>query len=812
MIGYINKINDNEWKPCNREKFYKIIESKKVERQTEVVRRTGNKAEKDKLPAFIFSGELMAEEYSKYVEEAKAQGIAKKDMKGSRSNQFMKPTGLFIMDFDRDDDQTYQLYDKFKQVMTDNGIELKGFMAAAHRTARGFGLRLVLRRREGMSIFDDQQWIAGLMGEKIDENCKDLARSSFAVPKKDFLYIDEEMLFGEHPLAPMQIAKLSDNEIAATSTVPAAEAPIATEATAEDANSPANPAAESFGTAERVNLPLLPATISSKSNGQTMQSKAASSTFEKNYDGIPYPVLVESLAEQLGGVPAHGSRNSFLFSMACHLRYVCGDSAEWIKQVLPTYGEDTDKAHRTIESACNRNQAIYMPAVVKRAIRMARQRMQLHQTSHADSMEDTPPPMPADSELPPLIRLLTSRVPALFKPCVAHAVFPALGTHLGNVQFRYIDNVLRQATFMCVLMARMSVGKSCVNTPIDYLLADIEERDKESRRREREWSEEVSRKGANKEKPKRPDDLCIQLVQSDMTNAAFVRRLEDANGNFIYTRMDEVELLDQLKTNNKGQQVSQILRLAFDCGWYGQERVGPQSVTGRVRVKWNWNASSTIQKGKRYFRNALADGTLSRLNFCTIMADTDSDIPVIGTYDNSFAAELKPYIDNLNGASGIITCPEAEELARQLMVENRDIANLSDDEAYRSLSYRANVIAYLKAMTLYVAQGCQWSDEIEQFIRWSEQYDLWCKIKFFGELMDEQMVGENIVTTRGPMNLLNLLPNRFSKMEAMEVKRRNGKNDNVESMLKNWIKRNYIFIDHTTGEYVKTEKFMQRVS
>ena len=236
---------------------------------------------------------------------------------------------------------------------------------------------------------------------------------------------------------------------------------------------------------------------------------------------------------------------------------------------------------------------------------------------------------------------------------------------------------------MCVLMARMSVGKSCVNTPIDYLLADIEERDKESRRREREWSEEVSRKGANKEKPKRPDDLCIQLVQSDMTNAAFVRRLEDANGNFIYTRMDEVELLDQLKTNNKGQQVSQILRLAFDCGWYGQERVGPQSVTGRVRVKWNWNASSTIQKGKRYFRNALADGTLSRLNFCTIMADTDSDIPVIGTYDNSFAAELKPYVDNLNGASGIITCPEAEELARQLMVENRDIANLSDDEVNR---------------------------------------------------------------------------------------------------------------------------------
>lgn len=781
MIGYIDYINDNVWKPCTREKFYEMIESEAVARQTEVVRRTGNKAEKDKLPAFIFSGELMPEEYKKYLGDCKKRGIKK--VKGNRSKQFLQPTGLFMMDFDRKVDQTFQLYDKFRMAMADNGIELKGFMAAAHRTAGGFGLRLVLRRRAGTTIADDQQWIADLMGETIDEVCKDISRTSFAVPKKDFLYIDEDMLFGKHPLEPLQVMNndgVTPNDIGLKQV-------NSESATIDDG------------------------LINNKELIQAPGTDEATKTFEKDYDGIPYPILVETLAEQLGGVPAHGSRNQFIFSMACHLRYVCNDSAEWIKQVLPTYGEDTDKAHGTIDSACNRSQQAFMPQVVRRAIKAARVRAQVQASlGRGSGIDNAPPPMPADDQLPPLIRLLTSKVPDIFKPCVAHAVFPALGTHLGNVQFRYIDNVLRQATFMCVLMARMSVGKSCVNAPIDFLLADIEERDKDSRRREREWSDEVSRKGANKEKPKRPDDLCIQLVLSDMTNAAFVRRLEDANGNFIYTRMDEVELLDQLKTNSKGQQVSQIIRLAFDCGWYGQERVGAQSVTGRVRVKWNWNASTTMQNGKQYFRNALADGTLSRLNFCTIIADTDGDIPVIGTYDGTFATALKPYIDNLNGASGIIECPEAEALAHQLLIENRDTANLSDDESFRSLSYRANVIAFLKAMTLYVAQGYQWDERIEQFIRWSEQYDMWCKMKFFGDQMDEQMNREIVVSTRGPKNLLELLPVRFTKAEASEVKRRNGRNSMVDDMLKNWLRRKYVVYDLTTSEYVKTAEYRKR--
>ena len=288
------------------------------------------------------------------------------------------------------------------------------------------------------------------------------------------------------------------------------------------------------------------------------------------------------------------------------------------------------------------------------------------------------------------------------------------------------------------------------------------------------------------------------------SNAAFVRRLEDAHGNFIYTRLDEVELLDQLKTSSKGQQVSQIIRLAFDNGWYGQERVGTQSVTARVRVKWNWNASSTIQNGQHYFRNSLADGTLSRLNFCTILAERGAEIPVIGTYDNTFAEELRPYIDNLNAAEGIVNCQEAETLAKQLLQENADVANLSDDEAYEALSFRANVIAYLKAMTLYVAQGCLWDEKIEHFIRWSERYDLWCKMKFFGEQMQEQMGKEQLNVLKGPRNLLELLPDRFTQDDVTEVRRKAGKSGQGQDMLRMWVKRGYAEIDETTGEYVKT--------
>jgi len=385
------------------------------------------------------------------------------------------------------------------------------------------------------------------------------------------------------------------------------------------------------------------------------------------------------------------------------------------------------------------------------------------------------------------------------------SVFPALGAHLSGVKFRYIDNVEHEATFMCVLMARMSSGKSCVNKPIEHILADIEQRDAENRRREQEWKSKLNTKGANKEKPQRPDDLCIQVLVSDMTNAAFVQRLQDAGDKFLYTVMDEIELLDQLKTSARGQQVSQIIRLAFDNGYYGQERVGSQSVTAKVRVRWNWNASTTISKGKQYFGKSIADGTLSRLTFCTIPLVRDAEIPCIGTYDDEFGEVLKPFIDHLNEAEGEIRCHEAEELIRQLLAETRQKAVLSDDEAFEILSFRALVIAYLKAMTLYVAHGAEWSEEIADFVRWSFEYDMWCKMAFFGDQLDNELNGEVVRLKPGRKSLLSILPDKFTVDDVIVVRKAQGKNGNYTDMLHNWMVRKYVRYNNEERKYEKIQ-------
>lgn len=759
MIGYVEHVYDRTWHPCSQEKFYEIMASDGVAHLIRRV-RSGNKGRKSRLPAFIFGGQLDAEAYRRHTEDCQAKG---QTPQGSRREEFLTPTGLFCMDFDRTEGSAFALYEKFLSTMRREGIATQGFLALAHRSPGGYGLRFVLKGRPGSTIAADQQWISTLMGEPIDEVCKDFSRLSFAVTMDDIFYADNAMLFREAPYEGIY-TRMADGAVVAERAVEAVA-----EVEAEDVS--------------------------------------ASGTYEDNYDGIPYRTIVSALTEQLGGIPVHGSRNSFIFSMACHLRYVCNDDPRWIASVLPTYGEDRTKWQATIRSACNRAQTRSMPQLMKRALRVARQEA-VAENAYANLLGPEPPAMP--EELPPLIALLTSRVPKAMKPAVAHAVFPALGAHLGGVKFRYIDNVLREATFMCCLLAKMSAGKSSVNKPIEYILADIVERDNENRRREQQWKDSTNQRGANKEKPKRPEDLCIQVLVSDMTNAAFVQRLNDAKGKFLYTSMDELELLDQLKTSARGNQVSQIIRLAFDCGLYGQERVGTASVTARVQVKWNWNASSTIQKGQNYFRHAMADGTLSRINFCTIPHRRGADIPVYGDYDEAFADELRPYIDHLNAASGIIVSPEAEDLARTLLHENAEVVNLSDDEVYEGLSYRANVIAYLKAMTLFVANGQQWDPSFEAFVRWSEQYDMWCKMHFFGAQMQEAMDREEPVVVKGPQNMLELLADRFSYEDARTMRRQRGKPEDPDVMLRTWLKRQYIVLDMATGEYVKTEEYKKR--
>ncbi len=404
-----------------------------------------------------------------------------------------------------------------------------------------------------------------------------------------------------------------------------------------------------------------------------------------------------------------------------------------------------------------------------------------------------PPPPPMPGKLPKLVELLISKTPEIYQPAVAHAIFPPLATHLWNTRFRYIDNVEHEATLMTCLLAGTGAGKSCAQMPISMIMEDIRKRDQENLKREKEWKEEMMRKGANKDKRKRPDNLIIQEIDADMTNPAFVMRTAEAKGHFLYTSLNEIDQFDALK--GIGNQHFRIMCLAFDPGnQYGQTRVGTQSVTERVTVRFNWNASTTIQKGQRYFSKVLTDGPLSRINFCTIPEREIGDkIPVYGTYDDQFRKELKPYIENLCMATGLIDCPEAYRLAEILSDENADFSQVTQNRIYENFTFRANVIAYLKACVLYVANGCRWEPEIEDFIRWSERYDLWCKMRFFEEdIQKANNVGEHS-NKRGPSNLLQSLPDTFTEQQVVEARAALGLSvEGTAHLLSTWVYRKYV--------------------
>ena len=407
--------------------------------------------------------------------------------------------------------------------------------------------------------------------------------------------------------------------------------------------------------------------------------------------------------------------------------------------------------------------------------------------------EDYPEPPAMPEKLPKLVELLISRTPEVYKPAVAHAIFPPLATHLWQTSFRYIDNVVHEATLSTCLLAGTGAGKSSVNKPINYIMEDIRKRDAENLKREKEWKEEMTRKGANKDKRKRPDNLVIQEIDADMTNPAFVMRTAEAQGRFLYTSLNELDQFDALK--GTGNQHFRIMCLASDSdNQYGQTRVGISSVTERVTIRFNWNASTTIQKGQRYFSKVLTDGPISRINFCTIPErEIGDEMPVFGDYDDAYREALKPYIENLNNARGLIDCPEAFQLALKLKDENAEFSRLSQDRVYENLSFRANVIAYLKACVLYVANGCKWEPEIDEFIRWSERYDLYCKMRFFGDAIKRANFSNEKSSKRGPANLLQQLPDVFNFQQAEYLRSQLGMDKKgTPSMLRNWVNRNYI--------------------
>ena len=471
------------------------------------------------------------------------------------------------------------------------------------------------------------------------------------------------------------------------------------------------------------------------------------------------------------------------------------DCHQLIHDFYAKYGDSSKPFSRDvmrINATAEKQAAVYQVNSLQLKVESSNLNVQSFQNVQGDEVHyPDPPAMPI--QLPKLVEHLISNTPDVYKPAVAHAIFPPLATHLWNTRFRYIDNVEHEATLATVLLASTGAGKSCVQKPIEYIMEDIRKRDAENLKREKEWKDEVTRKGANKDKRKRPDNLIIQEIDADMTNPAFVMRTAEAQGHFLYTSLNEIDLFDALKGN--GGQQFRIMCLAFDpSNKYGQTRVGSQSVTDRVTIRFNWNASSTIQKGQRYFSKVLTDGPISRINFCTIPErEIGEEMPVYGTYDEAYREGLKPYIENLCQASGLVECEEAFQLALKLKDEHAEFSRLSQDRTYENLSFRANVIGYLKACVLYVANGYRWEPEIEEFIRWSEQYDLYCKMKFFGDAIKRVNGSDEKTSKRGPASLLQQLPDVFSFQQAEFLRSQLGMNrSGTVSMLRNWVNRNYV--------------------
>lgn len=545
-----------------------------------------------------------------------------------------------------------------------------------------------------------------------------------------------------------------------------------------------------------------------ESEEEKARRAANAAQYEQTYDGVPYEEITRALVDLMGGAPAHGNRNNFIYREACLLRYICNSEAAWIKQVIEIFGEDEAKAFASVESACKVAQSSDMPQLVKQAVELARKNYLAKQaTEKAGIYADVPPQMPA--RLPKLIKLLTSKVPADFKPAVAMAVFPPLAAHLKGVNFRYIDNQVHEAAMMNLLVAPMSSGKSAVNGPIDCIIEDLVQMDKVNRQKEQDWKDEVNTMGDNKKKPVRPEDICIRIVSPDLTRAAYIQRLDDvqkAGGAYLYCKMDEVDML------RKFNDPSQLIRLCWDNSEDGQERVGTKSVTARVKTRFNWNASSTIAVTQKFFSvREVADGAVSRLSLATIIRPDFAPYPVVGEYDALFKSELAPYIHRLNAASGFKECRKARQLIERLGSEIMEMAQLAYNKPYAEFAKRGLANGFRRAMVLYLANGEKWEKPIEDFIEWSVKYDLWCKMRFFGNQMQEAIDADNraVCHSSGVSNLLLFVHDTFDKAEIQNVCMVHGTKTKLAILLCNWKKRGFI-VKNDDDTFSKTAKFIAK--
>ena len=652
------------------------------------------------------------------------------------------------------------------------------------------GTHVLITLPAGMTPQEAQQRFSADIGFRADGALKDVSRCIYMVPQDHTLYVDEERLFGNDELRMKNEESSSNDELRMKNEE--SENICHSEQSEESPDEPGHDATGDSSTPLR-----------SAQNDMEEDENNCQLTFK----GVPYADIIRRWFELNGGEPVQGERNDKLHRLAYHLRYITDNDEALLLQIMPRYGLSEEEMRGLVHSACQAKWGP-MPKAMREALEIGEWRKDNGELSVADEETNYPSFIihsPLPDRLPPLIDLLTSRTPDVYKAAVAHAVFPSLGAHLHRVRFRYIDNVEHEATLMNVLMAGTGAGKDCISEPINRIMADIRARDEENLRREREWKNEVTSKGANKDKRQRPEGLVIQEIDADMTNPAFVMRMAEADGHFLYTKLNEIDQFDALKGSGRTGQQFQIMCLAFDPGnRYGQTRVGAQSVTEKVTIRFNWNAATTILKGKRYFSKVLTDGPVSRINFCTIPErEIGAEMPVYGTYDEAFDEALRPYIENLVRAEGLVDCPEAFDLALRLKEECADFARLSQSRVYENLSFRANVIAYLKACVLFVANGCQWDETFEDFIRWSLRYDLACKMEFFGADIETAQTAVEAGNRKGPRNLLELLPDEFTIEEARRIRQRCGmEKKGTENMLYQWVHRKYI-LQLTTDNYKK---------
>ncbi len=683
---------------------------------------------------------------------------------------------------------------------------------------------------EGMTRQQAQAWMAQevLGGVAYDKAVHELERAIFIPCREYILYIDEERMF-EAPLSPpeggtidkraertRERAERTREETGGTREKTGAGEACAVESDNKTAVESDNKTAVESDNKTAVESDNKTAVESDnktavESDNKTIVSPSGDErgAFPTSYHGIPFTEILKRYWElnNHGYEPTEGDRDTLTYQLASDLRHICGKNFEWLDQVIPCYNgftlkEKQQKIRNALESKYegmpSRLKAVldsFAPSLSSKggAIDPADKATVVPSGSEGVA-SDAPDPLP--SRLPKLIRLLTSNTPEVYKAAVAHAVFPALATHLCDVRFRYTDGVDHEATLMNCLMAGTGAGKGCIDEPIRHIMADIKRRDEENLRREAEWKKDCQKKGANKDKMMRPEGLVIQIIDPDMTKPALVTRMDEAEGHFVYVKLNELDLFEQLR-GQTGKQHFQLMCLAFDPGAeYGQTRIGTQSVTARPVCRFNWNACTTLLKGRRFFARVLTDGPISRINFCTIPEqEIGAEQPVYGQYDAAFDEALKPYIDNLVAARGQIDCPQATRLARKLQQECAEFARLSQSEVYWNLSHRACVIAWLKACVLYAANGQKWERAIEEFVHWSLQYDLWCKMQFFGEAIERANNGDDArIGTRGPRNLLELLPEEFTIDDAKRVRQQQGLSCDLKAvnhMIRTWKNRGY---------------------